>query len=132
MIKIDAKKNISTLEGNSIDLVAEICCAVYGLLTSCAKVDPSFAACTLDILMKGVAKVTVDVSKENDCDIRSCLEKLHDEDDDEEEEEEEEDFKATEKEIDEKIEELVEMLGDLPQSVKSKIVKVIREKKEDD
>lgn len=130
MVKIDAKKNVSVLEGNSIDLVAEICCAVYGLLTSCAKVDPSFAACTLDILMKGVAKVTVDVSKENDCDIRSCLEKLHDEDDDEDEEEK--DRKATEEEIDKEIEELVEMLGDLPQSIKSKIVKVIKEKKEDD
>lgn len=129
MIKIDAKKNVTTLEGNSIDLVAEICFAVYGLLTSCAKVDPSFAACTLDILMKGVAKVTVDVSKENNCDIRSCLEKLHGEDDDEEEEED--GCKAAEEEIDGKIEELVEMLGDLPQSIKSKIVKVIREKKED-
>lgn len=131
MIKIDAKENVTTLEGNSIDLVAEICFAVYGLLTSCAKVDPSFAARTLDILMKGVAKVTVDVSKENNCDIRSCLEKLHGEDDDEEEEEEEEDRKVADEEIDEKIEELVDMLGDLPQSIKSKIVKVIREKKED-
>lgn len=131
MIKIDAKKNVTTLEGNSIDLVAEICVAVYGLLTSCAKVSPSFAASALDLLMKGVAKVTEDVSEENNCDIRSSLEELHDEDDDEDEEEEEEDRKSAEEEIDKEIEELVEMLSDLPQSIKSKIVKVIREKEED-